>query len=187
MEPEQGIGRRPRRLGDHLADAVVVEAIDHRAIEPGNRPHLPHGIAEHGRHQRLRLQPDHHRSHQRRRVGGLVGAARLPFDDQDVAGIVQREVEQAAVGRQPDAVQALRATLARQARQPVAHVVQRRLRDQPVHLHADRVRRLGSQELLEVGRRPDDRPIVRQPDQEAEALDMIEERDRLARALVEIG
>ena len=44
MQAEERLEPDARRLGDHLAGAVGVEAVDHHPVEPGDDFQLPRGF-----------------------------------------------------------------------------------------------------------------------------------------------
>ena len=93
MKPQQGRHSGLERLSDHLPDAFGIEAIDHHPVEAGDGPYLTCGVAMESLDRDLRVQSPHHRPDQRRSVHLRLGARRFALYDEQIPGVVDRNVE----------------------------------------------------------------------------------------------
>lgn len=185
MQPEETVDAVPDGLGHDFARLLVVETIDHHAIEPSDRTHLPRTFAPEGLGVIDLLQPAEHAAHDR---DGFHRLGRRWFRlDHDLApGVVDGDVERRMIGQQFQRENALDRIGAAQAGQPVADRVDRLRQDDVVQARAQSALRAHARKSLDILGYARDQPVCRHRDQEPERLDDPEHVDWLAVAVGQI-
>ena len=169
-------------LGHHLARALLVEAIDHHPVEPGQGAHLPRALAEIGRHAVALVQPRHHGAHHGAGFDFFLGR-RFGLDHHLAAGKMQRQVEQRALVPQRDIEQPLHRIGAAQQGDAVADAVDRFFGEQLQQRLADRRAGRDADELIQIDAGAGDEPIGADGQQKTERLDIAQHMNRLALAI----
>ena len=185
---EEAADARSRGFRHDGAGTVVIEAIDHDPVEPGQCPHLTRAFAEQvGQATRL-VQPRHHRADG---AGGIAQRRRrrcLALQHDRVVDHVQREIIAAGAvdGGNLDAEHAFDRIGPAQQGQPVADGVDRLFAQMVGGMGAEQVVRRFAEHITDIGRYPLDQPVGGQRDQKPERLDRAQFVDRFPVAIGQI-
>ena len=161
-----------RQLGDHFARSVLIEAIDHDAIELGHGAQLARRHAVEGAQVVRLLQARDHATHHQASVVRALGDGRLALDDDRIVGHVHRQVAAGRAGCDLHVEQASDHVAHDRTVQLGAHGVDRLLAEDVVQRFADEVLRRTAQPLGRAAGCARYQPgIARYGEQQAERLD----------------
>ena len=182
VQPEVAVAAATQRFGNHRAIVVAVEAIDHDAVEPGQRLDMAGAVAKELRQAVAVLQPGDHGACQARGLA-LVGCRGFGFDDDRIAATVDGDIERCLALDQGQGEDALHGIHALQRRRQVAQRVQRIGGDQLVCRLPQPFPGRRAGKFSDVCRDMGYRPICGQRQQEAIGLDIARDMDRLVIAV----
>ena len=186
VQSEKRLQPGSRDLGDHLARAVRVEAIDHHAVESVQHLELPRGFLRQfgnalGLADAAHHQPDHFAG-----VGVVLDHRGLRLDDQIDAGEMDRDVERLAAILQRHPENPFAGVRPGQIVDAGADGVDGRLRKHFLDRALKDIGAVAPEIVGDVFRSHADRKIGLQAEQESERLDAAGNMDRFAVAIGEI-
>ena len=124
MQPEEAIHPDFSHLGNDFPGAVGQKSINHDSIKSGERTHLARGVSMKSIERGLRIQPRNHGPYQRSRVPTAVESGRLALQDDEIARMMNGDIELRPPFHEGDAIHAFDTPTQRETQHAISNVVQ---------------------------------------------------------------